>query len=167
MDEALNGMDLLSLYPYSDKPNILLYSDLKDKSLDQILGKSNKAIILFRNAQNFGHWCCIYRHKNTITFFDSYGCKPDDQYKFIPKNIAKRFNGHIRRLTKMLYDEAKRGYEIHYNEYGLQSSDPRIATCGRWCIIRLQYPDISINDFNKIFTDKKISPDELVYRLTL
>lgn len=171
-DNALSGIDLLNIYSkYNGKkgglPNIWTYKDLDGKTLGQILGKSGKAIILFLNSENHGHWCCLYLNSKGLNFFDSYGNKPDDQYKFIPNHIAKALNGSLKRLTSMLYNAAH-NVPIEYNEYELQDySDKKVATCGRWCIVRLLYPEITVDDFQKIFTGKAIKPDDMVTYLTI
>lgn len=169
--EALSAMDLLSMYrQYAhDAPNIWTYRDLATKSLNQILGPHGKAIILFLNAANHGHWCALYRNRHGLCFFDSYGNKPDDQYHFVPNNVAKSLNGYLKKLTQMLYDEAEAGVPINYNEHSLQKGGS-IATCGRWCVVRLLYPEISVDNFYRIFKDAAsaagVTPDDIVVALT-
>jgi len=164
--QPLSGLDLISLYRKiggRDMPNILSYRELDNKKLAEILGPAKKCFILFLNAENYGHWCCLYQNSSGLCFFDSYGNIPDDQYDHMDTLKAQRFNGNIKELTKILYNQASNGVKIHYNQYSLQStSDPNIATCGRWCIIRLLYPEISIKDFSTIFNRSSISPDDII-----
>jgi len=166
----LSGNDLLRIWrrlSRDDPPNIYIYKDIQNKSLDDILGGSQKAIILFMTRKNTGHWCALWRTRGKINFFDSYGNAPDDQYKFIPTSPARRLNGDIRGLTRRLFLKKRGGDDIIFNEHELQNwSDPQMATCGRWCIVRLMYPNISVSDFNKIFKNKNLSPDLLVTALT-
>ena len=76
------------------------------------------------------------------------------------KNINELYKNH-KYLLELLYNSQK---EIHYNQYQLQNKAPEIQTCGRWCILRLKYPSISVDNFYNIFKDtsKVISNDELV-----
>lgn len=167
--EPLSGADLLMIYHKlggKGVPNIIKYNEMEGKTLEQILGSSGKAIILFMNSDNFGHWCALYRNKNGINFFDSYGTQPDKQYDFIPNHISTKLNGHIRKLTRMLYQAKRSGIPVNYNEYELQNwNDKRVATCGRWCVTRIAYPDISVDDFDRIFKGKSMSPDDIVAEL--
>lgn len=167
--QPLSGSELISIYHRmggAGMPNILKYDEMAGKTLDQILGKSGRAIILFMNSDNFGHWCALYRNRDGINFFDSYGCQPDQQYDFLPKHISTKLNGNIRKLTKLLYEAKKAGVPVFYNEYELQNwNDKKVATCGRWAITRVCYPDISVDDFKRIFTNKSLTPDDIISRL--
>ena len=53
------------------------------------------------------------------------------------------------------------------NEYQLQDRKKNVNTCGRWVILRLKYPKISVNDFYDIFKEssKYINNDELITHL--
>ena len=165
--QSLNGFDLVKMYGGSNPPNIWTYKDIHNKSIDKLLGQTGKCIILFLNSENYGHWCALYRNRYGINFFDSYGNKPDSQYDFIPQGMAKSLNGYIRELTSKLYGEKLKGIPVHYNDYRLQDwNDKDIATCGRWCVVRLQYPEISVKDFGEIFLDRSLRPDDIVVELT-
>jgi hypothetical protein len=121
-------------------------------------------IILYRTSENQGHWCCVWENKEGINFFDSYGLVPDDQLGFIPRHMQHPLGQDFQHLTKLIYES---GLPVHYNEYMLQDYDDNtISTCGRWCIVRLQYPNIGVEEFKDIFKNKSLTPDQIVYELT-
>jgi hypothetical protein len=153
-DEILNSMN--------NKCNLITYKDIINyNTIEDLLGKYKKCVLLYHTSQNYGHWTCIYEYKKTIYFFDSYGVIPDDELKFLCKDLKEELNSNHRYLTKLLYDSSKK---IEYNEYQLQEKKEGINTCGRHCINRLRYPQISVDDYYKIFKDasKYINMDELV-----
>jgi hypothetical protein len=164
MQNPISGIDLLG-YFRSPKPNLLVYSDIKKyRNIHQLLGKRGACIILYRTSDRTGHWCCIYRNKEGLNFFDSYGFVPDDQLGFIPNHLQKALGQDFMYLTKMMLDSKLR---VQYNEYQLQDyDDHRIATCGRWCVVRLEYPSVSVERFKDIFRGHRLSPDQIVYGLT-
>ena len=163
MDKSLSGNEIIMSIK-GPLPRMISYDKLHEYgTINELLGDSKKCVLLYLTSHNHGHWCCIYEHRGIIYFFDSYGFVPDEQLKFVPKHISLKLNGRHRYLTQMLLESGK---PVQYNEYELQSEDPRIATCGRWCIVRLNYPDISVNDFKDIFTNKKLSPDKIICELT-
>jgi hypothetical protein len=163
LNYSLSGKDILN--KLDNKCNIVQYSDIHNfKTIDDLLGRYNKCVILYHTSENYGHWCCIYQYKNTIYFFDSYGFMIDDQLNFLHKDLRDDLNSDFMHLTKLLYNSKKK---IEYNEYQLQARLPNVNTCGRWVICRLLYPQISIDDFYKIFKDasKYIDIDELICKL--
>jgi hypothetical protein len=158
INKALSGEDIARLM----KCNVLTYADLhKYKSIDTILGKHKKAVLLYHTSHNFGHWVCLYEHNNTIFFFDSYGSKLDSQLKFLNENLKEDLKSNHTYLTKLLLDSDKK---VEYNQYQFQRKAPGVATCGRHCLLRLRYPDIGVEEYNKILKEasKYMDLDELV-----
>jgi len=163
--KPLNGMELMKKLDF--KPNIITYDNIHlYKDLDELLGESKACILLYLTKHNYGHWCCVYENDNVhIIFFDSYGFIPDDQLNFISKQLRKELRQEHRILTKLLYKSNK---PVEYNEYKLQEEKEYISTCGRWVIVRLQYKNISIDNFANLFLENKdiIKPDVLITILT-
>jgi hypothetical protein len=158
ISKSLSGQDILD----NVKCNLTQYKDVnKYKTIDELLGKYKKCVILYHTSKNYGHWTCLYEYNGTIFFFDSYGFTPDDELKFLHKDLKKELNSNHRYLTKLLYTSNK---PVEYNEYQLQERKIGVNCCGRWCIERLKYPEISVDDFYKIFKDasKYINMDELI-----
>ena len=163
MEVALSGKQMLKLL--DNKSNLIQYKDVeKYDNIDDLLGKYNKCVLLYHTSQSFGHWCALYRVGKTVYFFDSYGVMIDDQLKFLPKDLREDLNSNHRYLTELLY---KSDYMVEYNEFEFQKKSPLINTCGRWTINRLRYPEISIDEYPKLFKDasKKMPMDELIVQL--
>ena len=159
MDKSLSTDDITN----NIKCNLIRYSDIKKyNSIDDML-INDRCVILYETTKNKGHWTCIYKYKNTIYFFDSYGNNHEEQFNFIPKNINKALKQDHQRLTELLY---KSKYRVEYNETQLQQFKEGINTCGRWVLIRMLYPHISVDDFKKLFLSKSKKPDEIIYELT-
>lgn len=142
-----------------DKVKIVKYSKLKNfKNIEEALHPHNKFITLYETKRNYGHWVCFWKNnKGEIHFFDSYGEKPDDQFRYIPIDFRKMTYGDglstkaYPQLTKFLYDYAnKTNNDIRYNEFPFQSKNT--STCGKWCILRLTYPNLTEYEF-KAFVD--------------
>lgn len=162
LEYSLSGEDIGNLL--NKQCNIVPYNEIKNfNNIFDLMGPYRKCAILYLTSANYGHWTCIYEHNNTIYFFDSYGCIPDGQFKFIPNKLNKELGQDFSYLVNLMYNSK---LPVEYNEYKLQKFKKGINTCGRWCAVRMQYPEVSINDFNKIFKNKSLSPDELVCLLT-
>lgn len=134
------------------------------KTMNDLLGKEKACILLYLTSKHYGHWTCVYEHNGKIYFFDSYGLIPDNELKFNDKAINKQLKQCYRKLTELFYQSGK---PIEYNEHELQYKGKGISTCGRWCVVRLNYPDISVNNFAKLFKDKNLTPDEIITLLTI
>jgi len=141
------------------------YTELYNFSnIDDLLGKFRKVVILYLNSMNYGHWTCLYEFNNTIYFFDSYGAIPDTQQKYIKKEINEYYKQDFKHLLDLLYSSKK---NIEYNQYKLQQFKKGINTCGRWCVVRLQYPEVSVDNFAEYFLNQNVmNPDELIVKLT-
>lgn len=160
MEYSLSNNDILNYL--DNKCNFHTYKELKNfNNIDELLGKYNKCVLLYLTKENYGHYTALYKVGNTIYFFDPYGYMIDDELKFVPKHLKKELNSDYRYLTELLYNS---GYDVEYNEYQLQKKKIGINTCGRWVILRLIYPKISINDFYKLFNEvkDKIDLDKLI-----
>ena len=158
ISKSLSGADIKSKV----NCNLLQYSDLhKYNSIDDILGSHKKCVLLYHTSANYGHWVCIYEYKGTTFFFDSYGSIPDSQLKFLNKDLKEELNSEHRHLTELLYRSNR---PVEYNQHQFQKREPNIATCGRHCIVRLKYPEISIEEYHQIFkqSSRYIDLDELV-----
>tara|TARA_R110002126_G_scaffold37200_1_gene112589 strand:+ start:1963 stop:2469 length:507 start_codon:yes stop_codon:yes gene_type:complete len=158
ISKSLSGFDILNKV----KCNLVQYKDLKNyKNINDLLGKYKKCVLLYHTSENYGHWTALYEYNNTIFFFDSYGLIPDNELKFLHKDLKKELNSNHRHLTELLYNSNK---PVEYNQYQLQSKDKNVATCGRHVVCRLQYPDISVDEYYKIFNSvsKDIDLDKLI-----
>lgn len=160
ISKSLSGIEILNLM--DNKCNLVQYSDLHNiKSIDELLGPHKKCVLLYHTSTNYGHWCCVWEYNNTIFFFDSYGGVVDTQLKFLPRDLKQELNSNHNYLIKLMYDSGK---EVEYNQHDLQSRKLGVNTCGRWCVNRLRFPEISIDDYYQLFKDssKYMKNDELI-----
>jgi len=116
---------------------IVRFPDLVEyNSMEELLPYPNDcAVIFFIDEQtptkNIGHWTCIMRNGKRYEFFDSYGLSSKEDLDHIAKEKRIKFgeqNDYLKELG---------GGALHHNSYDYQSWSPKIATCGRYVIIRL------------------------------
>ena len=73
------------------RTKVLVYSDFQDYvDLDSLLEPYGNVVFLLKMTDNYGHWMCVKRTGDRISFFDSYGEFPDKQKKHVPKRTLKR-----------------------------------------------------------------------------
>ncbi|HMG14194.1 MAG TPA: hypothetical protein VK590_02035 [Saprospiraceae bacterium] len=160
-DISLSEDDLRRLLP---GVKIVSYPDLeKYKSLEELLYPNDEVIILYLKRlkdgsydESYGHWVGLFRNKGIVSFFDSYGGKPDDYKQIEPY------------LSKLLLDYSERkNVPIEYNDHQFQKWEPDIATCGRHTAMRIAFKDLPLKDYIYLFKDTpKFDSDEIVTALT-
>lgn len=164
---ALRGTDIEDVF--DDNIKIVVYSDLpKYKSLDELLNPYGRVIILYEtNGIDNGHYTCLFRNYQGINYFDPYGMEIEQPLDYFGDGVKELTNSDDNYLNKLLYQDK---YHIFYNQHRLQELRKGISTCGRWCIVRLLYPDIDEDEFYKIFKDASkesgISKDQIVTNIT-
>jgi hypothetical protein len=145
---------------------ILKYSELKRfNNIEDVLGKYGEFIMLYETSPNVGHWCCCFTRTGSegqkiISFFDSLGLMPDDQFHEICIKFRKDSGITKPYLTYLLSNTDK---DVEYNQYELQNMDPDVATCGRWCVVRLRMKHLSPTRFYELFKGgEDFDSDDLV-----
>jgi len=160
----LTGKDIGAILGEND-PNILVYSDLFDyKSIDEVLGQKGYLVLLYqiKNIHN-GHWVCLFKQRDYLVFFDSYGLSPDEEVKFIPQFQSLDNRGEpVPHLTKLL-DESS--YKILHNTNQYQSDKKDINTCGRHTCVRLKFRDLTPDQYHQLMAIDEV--DFYVSSLTL
>jgi hypothetical protein len=144
--------------------NIVQYENLHRLNAEQLVNML-PLVILYqpnKNDPDMGHWTLLHRVPGSIEFFDSYGFRPDEEFKVIgyqqPHYIAKM-------LLKLMPLN-----KISYSPYKFQNMNDNITTCGRWVIVRNMFGSYDIDKFSRaimeVSTALNITPDELVSRIT-
>jgi hypothetical protein len=116
---------------------IIRFPDLSEyNSMAEVLPYPNDCAILFfidemNSNQSIGHWTCIMRNGKQYEFFDSYGLSSREDLEHIDKEKRERF-GEVSNYLKELGGNALKHNPVQY-----QSWNPKVATCGRYAIIRL------------------------------
>lgn len=91
---------------------------------------------------------------NAVEFFDSYAKCPD---YWLSKNTHKK-NQSLGQTHPFLLDQVmKEKRTWYYNDFAFQgdSRPEDILTCGRWCLLRIQMRDYSLDAFKKFVFDVK------------
>lgn len=141
-------------------PSVVKYNELRDISANKLLSNL-PVVILYETHPNYGHWTLLHKLKNgNIEFFDSYGFKPDSEFKLIDKEF--QYPHYLMELLKHLSKLTR----IHYNQYQIQDKKPGVSTCGRWVILRNLYSDLDIDQFkegvDRVSEGMGLSRDEYV-----
>lgn len=154
--EPISDSDILGLL----KTRVVTYSELGNYNNIEDLFINDSVVILYQ-PRKIGHWVCIVRNKNLISYFDSYGRLPD-----YPKYLSN-YNTNPYYITKLLLNSDPK-YTIEYNNYDLQEQDHMTATCGRHVIVRILMKDKNINEYYKFMKkmNKYMSNDDLVTFIT-
>ena len=139
--------DILSLI----ETNIVRYNTLKMvRSIDDILVNNSAVILIDNKNSNIGHWVCVVKHGNTLSYFDSYGRPPD----------PKMYHIHTPYLSKLMHDSK---YDLEYNDNNYQGANT--STCGRHVITRILLKDYPLSYYDR-FMKQFDNDDDLVSALT-
>jgi len=137
--------------------DIIKYSDLKNfpKITDLLPEKKDFKIILIEDKYNSGHWVCVLRDFNNIEYFNSYGAKPDYEWKFINRMIRTCLGEDTNEMTRLIDQAEADGMKTSYNKYRFQKIANSVQTCGRWVIFRIETFKMGFNnDQFKALVDK-------------
>ncbi len=163
MDNPLSGQDIKNYF--GGECNVISYNQIKKfKSINELLGKYGRCVILYiwaKNPEPFGHWQCVFKNKNgNIEVFDSFGSWIDSFLNKIDKNFRINTGQNYKYLTKLLYDS---GYNVEYNDKKLQDSNS--STCGKWCVLRMMMNKLNIDEFNKLFSKNTKKNDLIILEI--
>ena len=172
MDYMVSANDIKRIL--GEKIKIIRFPDLVNyNSMQEVLPFPNDCAIIFfldevTPTNNIGHWACIMRNDNRYEFFDSYGLSPKEDLDHIDKEKRIKFGEQHNYLKEL------GGGALRHNPVDYQSWDPKVATCGRYAIIRLlafQAGITSNKEFYRFMKDAKKecnckSFDELAVKLT-
>jgi hypothetical protein len=135
MSYMVSAEDIKKMLGHNIK--IIRFPDLVEyNSMEQVLPYPNDCAILFfidemNQNQAIGHWTCIMRNGKQYEFFDSYGLDSKEDLEHISEEKRIKF-GEQRNYLKELG-----GGALKHNPVQYQGWDPKVATCGRFSIIRL------------------------------
>lgn len=161
--QDLTGTDVD--YLTKNKAVLVIYKDLlKYTSIYEAFQGLNNIILLFPvQSDTQGHWVCIQKNdkKKTINHFDSYGLSWTEELGYTDNKIAKQ------NILGQLYQQAQStGWNVTYNKYRLQKMTDGINTCGRWACMRSRMDYLNNDEFVKLFTNQKFTPDWYITCLT-
>jgi hypothetical protein len=125
----------------------VLYSELgKYKTLDQLLGKENHAVVLYEtSSKGFGHFVAITKNDDTgkVRYADSYGIPNPD--------MELQFTAYDQPLPKYL-NHLLKGYDYESNTYDYQGKRKGVSTCGRWSSLFCRFRNLSLRQIQEMMT---------------
>lgn len=157
MKMALSPEEVKSLMRklFNKTVDVVDYQKIIDaQDLNQFF-RNNDYIIIFYPAHvikntTFGHYTCLIRDikRMTYSFYDSLAYRPDEYKRFANRKL---YFEEVNSLIEHLLDANLNGWQIDYNSHQHQSrKDFTVATCGRWCILRCHFGDLSNAQFNRL-----------------
>lgn len=157
---------------FKGKVNIVKLKDLTNEfpDIEDALRDYNRLVILIETKRNSGHWVSMSKVKSKggkpyYLWFDSYGLYPQSEAQWIPKYLKTKNEQRYGLLSDWLSNRLRKDIPVHYSEQRLQGKGT--STCGRWCIIRLEHPELTEYQFAKqMQSDPHFTPDELTVLLT-
>lgn len=158
---GLSDSDLNKLV--SGRAKIVIYGEVqKYKRIEDMLGRYGACFLLYEMKPNYGHWCLIFKRSDSVLeFFDPYGEYIDDELLYVPREFRNMSGQGFPHLSKLLYNYKGK---IEYNEFPFQSEEKGIRTCGRWCVVRLWYRWLNLEQFKDLFLSSE--GDKIVTYLT-
>jgi len=138
---------------------LVLYPDLSNyQNITDILPNEFSILIILLEANEGNYWTCLIRRGNMLTYFDSYGKKPDGEFYLISESvqIQKGEQGHY--LTTLLNRAKQNGFKINWNKMDFQSHADGVNDCGKWTymFIEASISGLNLNQFqNSINQTKK------------
>jgi len=135
-------MDDEDIKHYFPNAKIMAYNELSDyETIDDLLPNEIDAIfLLYEETENYGHWVLIAKYNDTIEIFNSYGDSYiDEPLYWVKYDVRKKLGSAKPYLTNLLKNTNYNDYDIIFNAYDFQNDkNLKIATCGRWCCLRLK-----------------------------
>ena len=156
--EPLSLDELQELLP---KFETILYDDLKDEPIRDLIGNKDGAIIYYdmhsRNGgkMEIGHFSLILRGPKSIEYFSSYGFSPFQEInksRSDPRSFKRLFPKNMQ-INKTRFQRIK-----------------NTDTCGRWVLLRAKFNMLSLREFQKLFGSHHFSIrtlDDLVVIATM
>jgi hypothetical protein len=151
---SLSGLQMKALNPTA---KIMKYTELYDyDNAKDLFGDYDKIIILYLTLNDMtGHWTCLFKNKNGINYFDSYGVPLDFQFELLTQEQRHKLHEEQDYLKKMLFNE-----KVIYNNITYQKLHTQ--TCGCHVSFRLYNSDKNDLEYFNIFADNNLKPDEFV-----
>lgn len=155
MDNPLSGKQVQDIVGHPIK--IVPFSEMhRYRNVDQLF-ENNCCLINYLSMPYMGHWVCLVRCGDTITYFDPFGRTIDETIDHLP-DYKYESNQDYPHLLKLLYES---DYKVRYLDQQMQ--DKNTNTCGRWAALFMRFRELGDEGFKDIFGDVN---DEEIIRFT-
>ena len=129
---------------------VVKYGELDDKyaTFEQLMPlKKDYCIILIESETNRGHWTCLLRNDNKFEYFDPYGITHTKALKWTSEYMNKFLDNTESDLGTLINNmKPNQSIKINKTKYQNMKYINDVATCGRWCIARIQSFMLGAND---------------------
>lgn len=165
LDESLSSDEISDVLKklFGTKVPVVTYSDIFNENTSKEKNFLRKyltnipqrmVVFLYRQSPTYGHWCCMFEHPITgeLYLFDSYGKELPDEYitgekgkngPYKIKSLGQESPFLLECFINSSYDH------VIWNDHKFQKSGENVQTCGKWCVIRLAYSLLDIDEFNE------------------
>lgn len=124
----------------------------KMKSIDEAFDSLGRCVFLFlTESESMGHWCCMFKRNGHIEYFSSYGDAPEAERKWVSQEQLEKLGQGKPYLLELLQ---RSKLPVYVSKYPYQSDRKDLATCGRWCVLRLICKDLSHIQFYNLVKDE-------------
>lgn len=121
-------------------------------SIDEAFDKLGRCVFLFlTTSSTSGHWVCMFKRKDMIEYFSSYGDKPEAERNWLSQEQLDDLGQDEPYLMNLLKQSRCR---VFYSTHEYQSDRQDINSCGRWCVARLICKDISNQQFYNLVKEQ-------------
>ena len=130
----------------------IIYDDLENKPIKQIIGGKSGAILYYdmhsKNGGKFeiGHFSLILRRGDSLEYFSSYGFTP---FQEIDKSRSDP------EIFKELFPSSMIVNKTRFQR--IKNTD----TCGRWVLLRAKFKKLSLKEFTRLFGSRRFSIQSL------
>ena len=161
-------------YPLTDEDiqkiipglKVISYPDLNNMShIEEAFDSHGRCLILYLTEdRHTGHWVCMIKKGKTIEYFDPYGkYRPDEEREWLTKRKLEELDQDYPTLTNLLKESR---YKVLTNPYHFQKERNDISTCGRHCISRLHFKDLTLPAYKRLIDESGMDPDDYVSAFT-
>ena len=150
----LNGLEMAILCPDA---KMVKYTDLYNyTNVKELFGEYKKIVILYLIQNNAsGHWTCLFKNKDGINFFDSYGVPMDYEFQILTPAKRQQLHEEQDYLQELLANVKVIFNNITYQKQGT-------ATCGCFVAHRLYHSRLTNKEYFTGFVRSGKEPDILV-----
>jgi hypothetical protein len=125
--------------------------------IDEAFDALGRCIFLFlTTGPTTGHWLTMFKRKEGIEYFDSYGERPEEQRKWVEPDMLEELGEGEPYLMNLLRSS---GYRVYSSTVPYQSDRSDVATCGRWAVARLICKDFSNKQFYDLVREQMRAQD--------